>query len=142
MADYKRDWYVRNRDHHLGRVRANNDRTSHENQARAWDYLGQHPCVDCGESDPVVLQFDHLGDKRKEVSKMVSGGFTWATIQIEIEKCEVRCGNCHRRKTARDLGLYDRKRAFVKVEESATPYVWLIIEATRAVSSVDRAATF
>ena len=89
-----------------------------------------------------MLQFDHLGDKRKNVSYMLLGGFTWATIQIEIAKCDIRCGNCHRRKTARAVGLYERKRAFVKVGEPAAPYRWLIIDATRAVSSVDRAEVF
>lgn len=142
MAEYKRDWYVRNRDHQLERVRTNHEQTRRDNQDRAWDYLGQHPCVDCGEPDPVVLQFDHLGDKRRDVSYMLLSGFTWANIQNEIAKCEVRCGNCHRRKTARELGLYERKRAFVKIEEPAAPYGWLIIDATRAVSSVDRAEVF
>lgn len=142
MAEYKRDWYVRNRDHQLDRVRTNHERTTRENQDRAWDYLGQHGCVDCGEPDPVVLQFDHLNDKRRDVSYMLLSGFTWAKIQAEIEKCQVRCGNCHRRKTARDLGLYDRKRTFVKVEDAATPYGWPIIDGSRAVSSVDRAKVF
>lgn len=142
MAEYKRDWYVRNRDHQLERVRTNHERSSRENQDRAWDYLGQHGCLDCGEPDPVVLQFDHLGDKQRDVSYMTLNGFTWAKIQTEIDKCAVRCGNCHRRKTARELGLYERKRAFMKVEEPAAPYSWLIIDASRAVSSVDRAATF
>jgi hypothetical protein len=142
MAEYKRDWYVRNRDHQIDRVHANHRRSTRENQARAWEYLGQHPCVDCGETDPVVLQFDHLGNKERDVSYMLLNGFTWAKIQIEIDKCAVRCGNCHRRKTARDLGLYERKRAFVKVQESAAPYLWLIIAASRAVSSVDRAEDF
>jgi len=142
MAAYKRDWYVRNRSHQLGRVQANRDRATQENQARVWAYLGQHACVDCGESDPVVLQFDHRGNKRKDVSAMLWSGFSWATIQTEIEKCDVRCGNCHRRKTARELGLYERKRMFVEVQETAALYSWLIIDATRAVSSVDRAGDF
>lgn len=142
MAQYKRDWYVRNRDHQLERVRSNHERTRRENQDRAWDYLGQHGCVDCGEPDPVVLQFDHLGDKQRDVSYMALNGFTWAKIKIEINKCAVRCGNCHRRKTARELGLYERKRAFVKVEEPRAPYGWLIIDGSRAVSSVDRAEVF
>lgn len=65
-----------------------------------WRYLSTHPCVDCGEGDPIVLEFDHVyGVKRLAVSHMI-GSFSWATIAEEIGKCEVRCANCHRRKTA------------------------------------------
>src|SRR5258706_4446194 len=59
-----------------------------------------------------------------------------------IGKCAIRCGNCHRRETARDLGLYERKRMFVKVEEPQATYGWLLIGDSRAVSSVDRAEVF
>ena len=51
------------------------------------------------ESDPVVLEFDHLRDKRWNISHMATGNFPWITIESELVKCEVRCANCHRRKT-------------------------------------------
>jgi hypothetical protein len=64
--------------------------------------LLKHPCIDCGETDPVVLDFDHVrGIKRKAVALMIKD-FSWENIQLEIEKCEVRCANCHRRKTSKE----------------------------------------
>ncbi len=70
-------------------------------------YLQAHPCVDCQERDFVVLEFDHVrGEKKLGVAEMASRGISWAEIEKEIEKCEVRCANCHRRKTAKQLGYW------------------------------------
>jgi hypothetical protein len=68
-------------------------------------YLLRHPCVDCGEPDPIVLCCDHVrGVKRKAVSAMVTQGFSWENIELELEKCAVHCANCHTRKTAKQFG--------------------------------------
>jgi hypothetical protein len=56
-------------------------------------------CKDCGESNPIVLDFDHLKDKKYNVSRMIHDGFSWKAIKKEIEKCEVVCANCHRIRT-------------------------------------------
>ncbi len=54
-------------------------------------------CVDCGESNPLVLDFDHVkGDKVCDISNMVYRSYCVESIQKEIDKCEVRCSNCHR----------------------------------------------
>lgn len=66
-----------------------------------YGYLKTHPCVDCGESDIIVLEFDHVrGDKIDSIAKMVARHRSLDVIQEEIGKCEVRCANCHRRVTA------------------------------------------
>jgi len=78
-----------------------------ENRNSMMSYLNDNPCVDCGENDPIVLEFDHLvrSEKKYTISSMMRD-FTWTQILVEIDKCEVRCANCHRRRTAKQLGWY------------------------------------
>jgi hypothetical protein len=70
------------------------------NRAFIKDYLTSHPCVDCGESDVVVLQFDHVrGGRRKHVvTAMAASYHALDSIKKEIAKCDVRCANCHVRR--------------------------------------------
>jgi hypothetical protein len=67
-------------------------------------YLRAHPCVDCGVGDPIVLEFDHVGVKRASVTRLAWTEYSLATIDREIAECEVRCCNCHRRRTAERRG--------------------------------------
>lgn len=73
---------------------------------RAWvkAYLSDHPCVDCGEDDVRVLEFDHVDPKLKlfGISRGVADGRSLKSIQAEIAKCEVRCCNCHRIRTRQE----------------------------------------
>lgn len=71
------------------------------NREYIWKHLSESPCVDCGEDDIVVLQFDHLRDKKYNVSEMVAQVASLDLIQEEIDKCEVVCTNCHLRRTAK-----------------------------------------
>jgi hypothetical protein len=67
------------------------------------NYLQTHPCVVCGESDPIVLDFDHIrGKKKYPVTYMISHQYCLETVIEEIAKCQVLCANCHRRKTAKE----------------------------------------
>ena len=54
-------------------------------------------CIDCGESNPLVLDFDHVkGDKILAISDMSNKAYCIDKISEEMDKCEVRCANCHR----------------------------------------------
>jgi len=68
---------------------------------RLLEFLSTKCCTDCGEDDPVVLDFDHVNPKKKfkKVAGMLSGHYSWESVLREIQKCEIRCANCHRRKT-------------------------------------------
>lgn len=79
--------------------------TRAKNVSLMLEYLSIHPCVDCGESDPIVLEFDHVrGEKKWNISSRVYSASKWSTIEKEIEKCDVRCANCHRKQTAKRAG--------------------------------------
>jgi 5-methylcytosine-specific restriction endonuclease McrA len=63
-------------------------------------------CVDCGELDPIVLEFDHVDPttKYKDVSKLL--GKSLHKLEDEITKCQVVCANCHKRRTAKMFGSW------------------------------------
>jgi hypothetical protein len=96
----KRDYYIAyNCKLRVERRRRNIERVRH--------YLLKHPCVDCGEADPVVLDFDHVsGNKTANISHLLGIVASWEKLEDEIKKCEVRCANCHRRKTAKEQQWY------------------------------------
>jgi hypothetical protein len=65
-----------------------------------FDYLKTHPCVDCGESNVLALEFDHLHSKKFDIGTALGGNTKVASrVKEEIKKCVVRCSTCHRIKT-------------------------------------------
>lgn len=64
------------------------------------DYLSIHPCIDCGETDPLVLVFDHC---RRKKYRDVTGLNLMSLKKVleEIKKCDVVCANDHARRTAK-----------------------------------------
>jgi hypothetical protein len=109
--EYQREHYQRNREAYLTYAVAWRDARREENVASLVEYFATHPCVDCGESDPLVLHFDHQGGKVVEVSNLVYRGLPWPRVLAEIEKCDVRCASCHFTRHARDGGWLKLKLA-------------------------------
>jgi len=102
----------------MRRIRRNHDARVAANRALLNAYLATHPCVDCGETDTAVLDFDHVrGEKFADVSLMIAFGYSWPKIALEIAKCDVRCANDHRRVTKA------RREQSKGIAEEATIYV-------------------
>ena len=96
------DWYARNREAQKERVRVRKERLRRRAQEKVVDYLLAHPCVDCGETNVLGLEFDHREPAEKEcgVNVLVHGGYEWPPILAEIRKCDVRWRPCRVRRTS------------------------------------------
>ena len=59
-------------------------------------YKAEKGCCNCGFSNPIALQFNHIDPQQKsfQVSEGLAGR-PWKLILQEIEKCNVMCANCH-----------------------------------------------
>jgi hypothetical protein len=100
-AAYHREHYLANKQRYVDQARKRKQVLRRERTAFLLDFFSTHPCIDCGESDPVVLEFDHLDadGKQFDIGNALSYR-AWRSILQEIAKCEVVCANCHRRRTA------------------------------------------
>ena len=81
-----------------------------KNHNNLWNLLLKSKCLDCGNSDPRVLEFDHKPSETKsfDIARAVSGSTrSWGKIKKEIEKCDVVCSNCHKIRTM-ERGNYKR----------------------------------
>ncbi len=85
---------------HRETTRASNDERTRQvresSREYVYNYLLERSCADCGETNLLVLTFDHVrGEKRGNVADMVYSGRSVETITAEIAKCEIVCCNCH-----------------------------------------------
>ncbi len=100
-AKYMREvWYPQNKVKHIGYI--------HNLKKKIYDYISTYKknnqCLDCGFSGsifPEVLEFDHLTDKKFEVSTFFKYTTNLDRVKNEIAKCELICANCHRIRTAK-----------------------------------------
>ena len=103
---YQRAWYHRNKHTPEYRAAANARGLAHKQHKREAKqlYLAERGCRDCGEEDPVVLQFHHTDAADKHQKLKENGGYwihlSWDALFAEMEKCVVLCANCHFREEA------------------------------------------
>lgn len=90
-----------------------------KNRNREWllEHKKNESCYCCGENDIAVLDFHHIKQKTKEVSKMVSNTASIDTIKKEINKCVVLCSNCHRKIHYHNISIEELKCSYSLMEK-------------------------
>lgn len=103
-ADYGQSHYEAHRQRYIDNAVQRKRILAESNAQELIRYLSERSCSDCGESDPLVLEFDHVGEKSFAIGTALRER-RWEVIKREIAKCELVCANCHRRRTARRGGF-------------------------------------
>ena len=106
FREYNKDWYKRHKERLLEK------RKQHNEELRVWikQYKSKLHCIECGESHPACLQFHHINKEEKSFTIGQIVGRTHTSIKSlekEISKCEVLCGNCHAIRHWREKHLSD-----------------------------------
>lgn len=73
-------------------------------------YKENNPCHDCFQYYPsVCMEFDHLGDKKFNVSNFKKVTSSIIEVMKEMDKCDLVCANCHRIRTYKRNQLKKKK---------------------------------
>ena len=62
-------------------------------------------CVDCGNPDDRVLDFDHVPERGKKLRNVTNASLGVIKREEELKKCDIVCANCHR------IREYERREA-------------------------------
>lgn len=68
----------------------------HRKRAEMLAFVGDS-CIDCAAQEG--LQFDHADAGLKSFDISQNWGRSWETLRPELEKCVLRCGPCHTKKS-------------------------------------------
>lgn len=102
---YGKEHYAANRQRYIDQAQRRKQALAEERAIYLIDFFRSNPCSDCGETDPVVLEFDHYRDDKSFNIGAELRNRNWQSILDEIAKCDVVCANCHRRRTGRRRGF-------------------------------------
>jgi len=107
QCGYAKTHYCKNKSSYILKSGLYRKHEAEINQRCLFDYLRDKKCVDCGIRDVRVLEFDHRNpsEKKNGIAKMLRQG-SWKRMLAEIEKCDIRCANCHRIKTSEQFSYF------------------------------------
>ena len=76
-------------------------------------------CIDCGCDDIYTLELDHRDPKQKKFSIGSWKVVNRERLLAEMDKCDVRCSRCHKRKTSSAMNDWRHKEMQRRLAESA-----------------------
>lgn len=93
--------YIKNVSNRCNKCIANSHKTKNNirNKLKAFKEQLGGKCVDCGFDELFYLEFDHIDPLKKQVQITRSAPSAW---EGEKDNLELRCGRCHRIKTAKN----------------------------------------
>lgn len=94
-----REYYALNREKHKKIILERKKKLRGAVQILYCKWLLEHPCVDCYETNILLLEPDHLRDKSYNISNMINLCHSWESVLKELDKCEIVCKNCHALRT-------------------------------------------
>ncbi len=62
-----------------------------------WIHSLKTPCIICGESEPVCIDFHHTDPTKKDFTIGKKQSWSKERLLPEIRKCVCVCANCHRK---------------------------------------------
>jgi len=109
-SEINKKYYKENKAKCIERIGLGKRKRALHNYTRLVTKYFSKPCVDCNEIyHPSSMVFDHISSKSKNIYKtegvmyLVRSGYSWKAIKKEVDKCAVRCQNCHFLKTSKDF---------------------------------------
>jgi len=93
---YSKSFYLKNKESRklLNKIQRDKIRNFVNN------FKNNNPCSDCNLFYPYyVMDFDHLGDKEFQISDAIQHSYSIKKIKEEMDKCDLVCSNCHRKRT-------------------------------------------
>ena len=107
VNNYNRQHYKDNKDYYLRKTKQSYNKLA----TLLYSFKFSNSCNVCGENTPSCLEFNHINRKDKEyqISNMCKMGVSQEQFIKEVQKCEILCCNCHRKRTAKQLGWLTSK---------------------------------
>ena len=97
MREYRREYYYRNREREIARVKKNNIISRKIIRDYLYDIKLNIPCIMCDKNfHPAAMDCHHREGEKKLFELAKGTERSLVAVKKELKKCDVVCSNCHR----------------------------------------------